>query len=51
MLFGIPVGKYALNNKRFKNPVRINFKGLLLVSLASTDMTWHIRTVIVHTNA
>ena len=50
MLFGMPVSKYTLNNKSFKQFERTCFKCLLLVSFVFIDLAWH-RTVIVHNNA
>ena len=51
MLFGMPVIKYTLNNKSFKQFERTSFKCLLLVSFSFIDLAWHRRTVIVHNNA
>ena len=43
MLFGMPVSKYALNNKNLKTLERTT---LLLVSFAFINLAWHVRTAI-----
>ena len=44
----MPVSKNALNNKSFKTHERASFMCYLLVSFTFIDLSWYIRTVIVH---